>query len=110
MFLYYAGAALSLLEPKTDAAGACAVFGVPLLVAWWAEHDSRRRRYWPAFHYGLLLIVFAPFLAPHYVLHTRGRKGLGLALALLVAMLAPFLGWWLGSLLWPVVWLSAPAA
>ena len=40
VFLYYAGTALSLLEPQTDAAATCARFGVPLLIAWWAEHDS----------------------------------------------------------------------
>lgn len=60
--------------------------------------------YWPAFHYGLFLVVFAPVLAPHYALRTRGRRGLCLALALLAAVLAPFLGWWLGLLLWPWVW------
>ena len=109
MFLYYVGVALSLLEPKTNAAAVCAQFGVPLLVAWWAERDSKRSRYWPAFHYGLFFVLLSPLLVLHYVFHTRGRRGIGLALALLAAVLAPFLGWCLGALLWPVVW-GAPAA
>jgi hypothetical protein len=104
LFVYSAGAALSFIEPQSWAATLCASYGVPLLVVWWAEHDSGRTRFWPAFHYALFLLTLWPIAVPHYVLRTRGWRGLGLAVVLLSAICAPLFGWVAGYLLWPLVW------
>ncbi len=107
LFAYAAGAALSFIEPQSLGATICASYGVPLLVVWWVENDSKRTRYWPAFHYGLFLLALWPVAVPHYVLRTRGWRGVGLAGLLLTAICAPLLGWFVGYLVWPLVWRPA---
>ena len=77
----------------------CWTYGGPLLVVWWIEHDSAQTRYRPAFHYPLFVFLVWPVAVPHYVLRTRGWRGMGLALALLAAICAPLLGGVVGALL-----------
>jgi hypothetical protein len=107
VFVFVAGATLGFFDRESAAAEVCSSFGVPLLVVWWAECDADRTRYWPAFHYSWFLLVLWPIAVPHYVIHTRGWRGVGLALALVGAICAPLLGWGLGNLLFPIVWPGA---
>jgi len=86
-------------------------YAVPLFWVWWVQADSRQTGYWPAFHYAWWLYLAGPILVPHYVLKTRGRAGLRLALGLVVAMLAPsvagYLGWWLYPHIPDYLWIGA---
>jgi hypothetical protein len=72
---------------------------LPLFVFWWVEHDARTTRYWPAYHYGFWLWYAWPITVPHYVLHTRGRRGWALSLLLVAALLSPWFGSALGHAL-----------
>ena len=103
VFAYYAGASLGFVEPQSWGPALCANFGVPLLIVWWIELDAARTRYWPAYHYALFLLMLSPVAVPHYVLHTRGWRGVGLAALFFSALCAPILGWGFGRLLWPLV-------
>ncbi len=69
---------------------------LPMFVVWWVERDARQTRYWPAYHYALWVFAAWPIAVPHYILHTRGRRGVPLSLLLLAALLSPYLGWALG--------------
>lgn len=72
-------------------------FGPAYYATLWVSSDARVTRYWPAYHYGLLLLLFWFLAVPHYVLRTRGRGGALLALGLFFAICAPavcgFVGW-----------------
>lgn len=65
----------------------------------WVSDDARRTKYWPAYHYGVFLVLFWFLAIPHYVLRTRGRRGLAFACGLLLLLSLPicaaFAGWWL---------------
>ncbi len=73
-------------------------YAPPYFAMLWASKDSARTRYWPAYHYGLYLWLLWFIVVPHYVLKTRGRRGVGLALALSMILWAPalmsFIGWY----------------
>ncbi len=104
LVVYGAAAALGIAEAESFVVAICASFGVPLSVVWWIERDATQTHYRPAFHYGLYLLWFWPIAVPHYVLRTRGARGLPLAALLLMAISSPYIGWFVGYLLWPVVW------
>lgn len=70
-----------------------ASWAVPYLVSSWARADSRSTGYWPAFHHGAWLLFAWPIAVPHYVLRTRGRVGLPLAVGLLLAIVSGAVGW-----------------
>ena len=59
--------------------------------------DARQTRYWPAYHYGLFLWSFWYIALPHYVLRTRGWRGLPMACGFLLLMCPPTLAAALGA-------------
>ena len=76
-----------------------AAYGPLYFAMLWVADDAKRTRYWPAYHYGLFLILFWLLALPHYLIHTRGRRGAVNAVGILLLLLAPFatgwFGWWL---------------
>lgn len=73
----------------SDLANLAAGYGTGYFAALWVLNDARATRYRPAYHYGLYLWLAGVVLIPHYLLRTRGRAGLGLALGLSAALWAP---------------------
>jgi hypothetical protein len=107
--LYWIGYALSIFE-YSDLAISVPRFGVPFYVAFWAQADSRSSRYWPAFHYAWYLVGLWPITVPHYVLHTRGRRGLPLLFLLVLLLMHNVWGYWLGIFAgWSLGWYSTDA-
>ena len=74
-----------------------------LSLVYWAYSEFPSTRYWPAYHYGLLLCTAWPVLLPHYIVRTRGWRSWRLLLVLYLAMLAPVVGALAGYALWPHV-------
>jgi hypothetical protein len=95
--LYYFGTNATVVR-TSDLLELAFSIALPVFLVWWLAADARRTRYWPCFHYGWWVALLAPILVPHYLLRTRGRSGLRLALFLDLVMLAPlaaaYLGWW----------------
>ena len=50
--------------------------GIGILVVWWVRTDGHPSRYWPCFDYGTFMLAWWPVLLPHYLVRTRGFKGL----------------------------------
>ena len=94
-FLYSFGYGIRFIE-GSDLVWLCYRFVLPLYVVWWVKQDSYDTHYWPAFHYSLWLYCIWPISVPHYVLRTRGLRGIVLATILLAALYSPLLGWSLG--------------
>jgi hypothetical protein len=67
-------------------------WSISLLVVWWVRDDSRESKYWPCFDYDMFLLSGWLFLLPHYLVRTRGAKGLlvfaGMMSLFLIASLA----------------------
>lgn len=68
-------------------------WSLSLLVVWWVRHDYYRSRYWPCFEYETFMFAGWLLLLPHYLVRTRGVRGLliflgfmGLLLLTLVAV------------------------
>jgi hypothetical protein len=72
-------------------------YGPAYYAVLWVADDARRTRYWPAYHYGLFLLMLWPLAIPHHVLRTRGRSGLGLACGTFALELLPFAAAFLGA-------------
>ena len=72
-------------------------------VVLWAWHDSRETGYWPAFDYGLLLLISAPVAIPFHIFRTRGLAGAPLLLGLVAALLAPLAAAYLGGYFYDVL-------
>ncbi len=75
------------------------IAGVPVYFAvLWVASDARQTRHWPAYHYGLFLLMFSFVLIPHYILNTRGTSGIALAFAVSCLIWGPvvaaYAGWW----------------
>jgi hypothetical protein len=85
--------------PGSELVSYCAGYAPPYFAMLWVAEDARRTRYWPAYHYGLFLFVFWFIALPHYLIHTRGRAGIGRTAGFVLLMLAPsaagIAGWWL---------------
>ena len=83
-------------SPLADVA---AGYGLAYFAALWAEADAAASHHWPAYHYGLFLWFFGVLFIPHYVLKTRGTRGVPLAVLLAAVLWLPvaagMLGWWL---------------
>ncbi|OGQ81148.1 MAG: hypothetical protein A3F90_04155 [Deltaproteobacteria bacterium RIFCSPLOWO2_12_FULL_60_19] len=107
--IYWVGYALSLFD-YSDVVVMATGWGVPIYIAFWAQNDSQSSGYWPAFHYAWYLIGFWPIALPHYLIRTRGTRGIPI-LALFVLLLTSwFWGYWLGILVgWSLGWYSSEA-
>jgi len=92
LFLYSFGYGIGFIE-GSDLLWVSYRIGLPLYVAWWVKQDSQDTHYWPAYHYSLWLFSVWPIAVPHYVLKTRGIRGVMLATALLAALFSQILGW-----------------
>ena len=81
----------------STAASFAANGGRPFFAMLWIRADARESGFWPAYHYGILLWIFWPVLAPYYFLRTRGRRGLGTALFISAILWLPLLSAMMGS-------------
>ena len=68
------------------------------MFTWWVKEDSRETHYWPAFHYAWLLMFLWPVAIPHYLVHTRGWRGLRIFPMFVGASLVQQWGYGLGLL------------
>jgi hypothetical protein len=50
--------------------------GMGILVVWWVRTDTHPSKYSPCFDYGTFMMAWWPVLLPHYLVRTRGFKGL----------------------------------
>lgn len=50
--------------------------GMALLLVAWVYEDHRQSRYWPCFEYDVFLFFAWPLVLPHYLVRTRGIRGL----------------------------------
>ena len=82
----YAGAAT-----LADADQLILKFVMPLVLVFWVRSDYQRSRYWPCFEYDLFVWVAWPVTLLHYLVHTRGVRGLWVYLGLWGLFLFPAL-------------------
>jgi len=75
---------------------AASSLGPAYFVALWVSEDARRSRSMLAFHYLLWVWVLWPIFVPHYVLASRGRRGIGLAIGLWTLLFLPVVGMYAG--------------
>src|SRR6267143_2646658 len=66
-------------------------FVMPLVLVFWLHTDYRRSRYWPCFAYDLFLLVAWPVTLLHYLVHTRGKRWVGVYLGIWGLFLLPAL-------------------
>ena len=59
-----------------DGVNALWSLGMGTLVVWWVRTDTHPSRYLPCFDYGTFMMAWWPVLLPHYLVRTRGFKGL----------------------------------
>jgi hypothetical protein len=107
-------AALAVLQPaywlaeavrgRTPLAGAEIVFrwSLPVVQVLWIMADDRQYRRTPYFDYGYLLLILWPFSLFWYCSRTRGWRGLGLALGLVLLTLVPLVATALVSAAWMI--------
>lgn len=69
-FLAYHG-----LEPSV-AATYLYNLGLAWLLFGWLYTDHRSSRYWPCYDYDWFMLMMWPVLLPHYLVKTRGKRGL----------------------------------
>lgn len=75
------------LEPSRGV-GLLADWAFAFLVVLWVRSDYRRSRYWPCFEYDMFLFVAWPLLLPHYLVRTRGPRGLLILAGMFALLLA----------------------
>ena len=64
-------------------------FVMPLFLVSWLHADYPRSRYWPCFEYDLFIFAAWPVTLLHYLVHTRGARGLWVYVAFLVLFFFP---------------------
>ncbi len=81
------------LEPL-DGVNVLWSLAIGTLVVWWVRTDTHPSKYWPCFDYGTFMMAWWPILLPHYLVRTRGFKGLfiyaGFVGFLILAFVAAF--------------------
>ena len=62
-------------------------WSLSLLVVWWVRNDYYRSRYWPCFEYETFMFAGWLLLFPHYLVRTRGARGLLIFLGFMAVLL-----------------------